>query len=257
MTYQGIDTAATINKAVAWALAMAGDSAHGYDQANRWGPNYDCSSFVISAWEAAGVPVRQKGASYTGNMLGAFLACGFRNVTAQVNLRTGAGLQKGDVLLNVKNHTEMYIGDGKVVKASINECGGVTGGQSGDQTGREIYVGSYYNFPWDCVLRYEGSGGEDKDVPTTEPETPAEDDGEVVTVAVSLPVLAKGDTGEAVKAMQAVLIARGFSCGWWGADGEFGDGTDKAVRKFQERNGLEVDGIVGRETWQKLLGVRA
>ena len=243
----------TINKAVSWALSVAGDARHGYDQASRWGPNYDCSSFVISAWEAAGVPVRQNGASYTGNMYAAFLRCGFADVTAKVDLRTGAGLQKGDVLLNVKNHTELYIGNGQNVKASINERGGVTGGQTGDQTGREIYVGSYYNFPWDCVLRYEGSGGEDKDAPATEPETPTKDDGEVVTVAVSLPVLAKGDTGEAVKAMQAVLIARGFSCGWWGADGEFGDATDKAVRDFQKRNRLEVDGIVGRETWRKLM----
>ena len=247
----------TINKAIAWALAIANDSAHGYDQANRWGPNYDCSSFVISAWEVAGVRVKQKGASYTGNMYAAFLACGFRNVTAQVNLRTGAGLQKGDVLLNVKNHTELYIGGGRVVKASINERGGVTGGQTGDQTGREIYVGSYYNYPWDCVLRYEGSGGEEDDTSSGADAPPSPqgegNDGEVVTVAVGLPVLAKGDTGEAVKALQAVLIARGFSCGWWGADGDFGDGTDKAVRKFQERNGLEVDGIVGRETWRKLM----
>ena len=248
----------TINKAVAWALAIASDSAHGYDQANRWGPNYDCSSFVISAWEAAGVPVKQNGASYTGNMYLAFLNCGFRDVTDEVNRRTGAGLVKGDVLLNAAHHTELYIGDGKVVKASINERGGVTGGQTGDQTGREIYVGSYYNFPWDCVLRYMGSGGEEDDTSSgadapPSPQGEGRDDGEVVTVAVSLPVLAKGDTGEAVKALQAVLIARGFSCGWWGADGDFGDGTDKAVRKFQERNGLEVDGIVGRETWRKLM----
>ncbi len=243
----------TINKAVDWALATANDPAHGYDQANRWGPNYDCSSFVISAWEAAGVPVRQKGASYTGNMLGAFLACGFRNVTAQVNLRTGAGLQKGDVLLNVKNHTEMFIGDGKVVKASINERGGVTGGQSGDQTGREIYVGPYYmpSYGWDYVLRYMGSGGEDKDAPANEPEKPAEEPAEAPTI--NLPTLRRGDQSRTVRMLQACLIDLGYSCGPDGADGEFGDNTHAAVCEFQSDLGLEVDGIVGPQTWYAIM----
>lgn len=48
----------------------------------------------------------------------------------------------------------MYIGDGQEVEASINEFGGVTGGQPGDQTGWEFTVRSYRNYPWDCVLRY-------------------------------------------------------------------------------------------------------
>ena len=37
-------------KAVTWAIRIANDPAHGYDQDNRWGPDYDCSSLVISAW---------------------------------------------------------------------------------------------------------------------------------------------------------------------------------------------------------------
>ena len=28
---------------------LAADNSHGYDQANRWGPDYDCSSAVITA----------------------------------------------------------------------------------------------------------------------------------------------------------------------------------------------------------------
>ena len=46
-----------IQSAVAWARGIAADASHGYDQANRWGPDYDCSSFVISAYKAAGVPL--------------------------------------------------------------------------------------------------------------------------------------------------------------------------------------------------------
>ena len=48
----------------------------------------------------------------------------------------------------------MYIGNGQLVQARINENGGTTGGKTGDQTGQEIAVSAYYDFPWDCVLRY-------------------------------------------------------------------------------------------------------
>lgn len=149
-----------IEKAVTWALQIAQDPVHGYDQTRRWGPDYDCSSLIISAWQQAGVPVKTAGATYTGNMAPAFLRCGFEDVTAEVNLTTGAGLQRGDVLLNAQHHTAMSIGNGQIVHASINEAGRAIGGKTGDQTGREICVRSYYKYSkgWDKVLRYVGSG---------------------------------------------------------------------------------------------------
>lgn len=150
----------TIEKAVTWAVQIAQDSSHGYDQIHRWGPDYDCSSLLISAWQQAGVQVKTAGATYTGNMAPAFLRCGFEDVTAEVNLTTGAGLQRGDVLLNAQHHTAMSIGNGQIVHASINEAGRAIGGKTGDQTGREICVRSYYKYSkgWDKVLRYVGSG---------------------------------------------------------------------------------------------------
>jgi hypothetical protein len=151
----------TIDTAVSWALSIAADDTHGYDQANRWGPDYDCSSLVITAWEKAGVPVRtQGGSTYTGNMYRGFTACGFLDVSKNINLSNGDGLKKGDVLLNTADHTAMYIGGGKLVQASINEFGGVTGGNPGDQTGKEIWTRSYYNYPWNYVLRYPGASSE-------------------------------------------------------------------------------------------------
>lgn len=145
-----------ITSAVAWAVAIANDPAHGYDQHNRWGPDYDCSSLVIQAWENAGVKVKTAGATYTGNMKTIFLANGFEDVTSQINLSTGSGLKKGDVVLNISNHTEMVYNDsGHLVGARISENGTIYAGQEGDQTGEEILVrGYYYNYPWDCVLRY-------------------------------------------------------------------------------------------------------
>ena len=144
-----------ITKAVEWAVRIANDDSHGYDQAERWGVDYDCSSLVISAYEQAGVPVKEAGATYTGNMKQAFMKCGFKDVTKEVTLRTGRKVEKGDVLLNEANHTALAIGDGQIVHASINEKGKITGGKKGDQTGREIYIRKYYNYPWDCVLRLE------------------------------------------------------------------------------------------------------
>ena len=149
-------------KAVEWAVSIANDPSHGYDQSNRWGQDYDCSSFVISAYKHAGVPLT---CTYTGNMRSDMLMHGF--VTVGVDLATGAGLQPGDVLLHETKHTAMYIGNGKIVQASINELGTVTGGRPGDQTGNEINIRSYYNFPWEMVLRYIR-----KEEASAPPETP-------------------------------------------------------------------------------------
>lgn len=144
-----------IDDAVSWAVDIANDDTHGYDQTHRWGPNYDCSSLVISAWEAAGVDVKANGANSTRDMCAAFLKTGFTDITSQVDVATGSGLEAGDVLW-MKGHTCMYVGDGQVVNASHNEHGHITGGKTGDQNGKEIDVQSYYKKHWTKILRYEG-----------------------------------------------------------------------------------------------------
>lgn len=57
--------------------------------------------------------------------------------------------------------------------------------------------------------------------------------------------------GEPVRQVQQALIAAGFDVE---ADGIFGQGTDRAVREFQQEKGLTADGIVGEET-RRVLGV--
>lgn len=54
-------------------------------------------------------------------------------------------------------------------------------------------------------------------------------------------------TGDTVL-LQELLLHAGHPVS---VDGSFGAGTDAAVREFQRRNGLEVDGIVGPKTWMK------
>jgi hypothetical protein len=168
-TYQGTsggnnNNAQKVENAVIWLINIANDETHGYDQENRWSPDYDCSSFVISGFQQAGIPLKSNGATYTGDMKQVALNTGFTLVDWGNN---ESNLVRGDILLNETHHTCVYIGNGQIVQASINELGTVRGGQTGDQTGKEIYVRSYYNYTygWDCVLRYGsgaiGSGGTD------------------------------------------------------------------------------------------------
>ena len=72
-------------------------------------------------------------------------------------------------------------------------------------------------------------------------------------VTVNYPTIKLGSKGSDVKKAQQLLIAKGYSCGAAGADGDFGAGTYNAVKKFQADNGLEADGIVGANTWAALL----
>lgn len=143
-----------IKKALKWMRDTANDDTHGYDQTHRNGPNYDCSSAIITAYKSAGVDT---GATYTGNMYENFTRHGFTDVTKTVNFATQNGLCDGDVLLAPHHHTAMYNGAGTIVHAGSNENGRATGGKSGDQTGKEFCIRSYYNFPWVYCLRYTGT----------------------------------------------------------------------------------------------------
>ena len=76
------------------------------------------------------------------------------------------------------------------------------------------------------------------------------------TCKVTLPILTKGDSGEAVKAMQNLLIGLGYSCGSKGADGDYGNGTEKALHAFKKAVGLKVTSTCGIQTWSALLGIK-
>ena len=65
-----------IENAVTMAEAIALDDTHGYDQVDRWGnPNYDCSGLVINCLENAGIPAKQKGATYLITSPGDKICC--------------------------------------------------------------------------------------------------------------------------------------------------------------------------------------
>lgn len=59
----------------------------------------------------------------------------------------------------------------------------------------------------------------------------------------------KGAEGNITYLIQAMLVCHSFDID---ADGIFGPATENAVKEFQSRNGLSVDGIVGKNTFNKL-----
>ncbi|MEO1431309.1 MAG: peptidoglycan-binding protein [Cyanobacteria bacterium J06633_8] len=68
----------------------------------------------------------------------------------------------------------------------------------------------------------------------------------------NLPTLRRGDTGKDVEFLQKRLNIWGTSLV---VDGIFGAATEETVKKFQAQYNLTVDGIVGTQTWTKLLTV--
>ena len=232
---------------------------------------------------------------FTGNMLSAFKKCGFKDITSSINLSTGSGLKRGDVLLNRQKHTAMYCGNGYEVEASINEKGGAIGGKPGDQTGREFLKRTYRNFPWTHILRYTDEMP--KPVETvTKPDTKIDTvkevqiwlnnnyssgltldglygsitkkalvkalqkelgfvgkdiDGEYgIKTNAKVKVLRKGNKGNLVKVLQALLVCNGQKAAY--VDGDFGSGTEQAVKTIQALHKIEVDGEAGKDTFSKL-----
>lgn len=214
-----------IDDAVWKAEAIAADNRCGYSQVNRWGPDYDCSSLIITALKYAGFDTQ--GMTYTGNMAAGLMSLGFRNIIEEVNISNGSGLQRGDILL-CSSHTAFYCGNGKIVHASIDENGQTVGKTPGDQTGREICITNYYNKPWTGVYRLES------------------------LITVQLPQLRRGSKGNYVQTLQILLNGRGYNCGE--ADSDLGPKTEKAIKELQSDKKIEVDGIVGPDTWSRLLG---
>lgn len=66
-------------------------------------------------------------------------------------------------------------------------------------------------------------------------------------------VLKNGSEGDDVKEMQQALIGLGYSCGSYGADGEFGDCTEMALRAFQVAHGVTKTGKYDAETHKALM----
>lgn len=68
---------------------------------------------------------------------------------------------------------------------------------------------------------------------------------------ITMDTLRKGSKGTQVRVLQWLLNENGYNAGT--VDGIFGANTQNAVKAYQEATGLAVDGVVGKNTWSKLL----
>ena len=71
---------------------------------------------------------------------------------------------------------------------------------------------------------------------------------------IKTPLLRGGEAGEGVRMLQNILNARLSTSNQLQLDGVFGRSTRKAVMRYQASVGIDVDGVVGAETWGSLLG---
>ncbi len=81
----------------------------------------------------------------------------------------------------------------------------------------------------------------------------SEEEGGEEMCEITVPVLRYGATGASVEAMQVLLYGSGHGLPNYGMDGEFGGETESALKQFQKSNGLTVDGVCGRKSWEALL----
>lgn len=145
----------SIETAISWAVATAYAAEHGYSQINRNGPDYDCSSFVSTALASAGFDIAKTNTTRT--LYASLLAIGFEAVADTV-------IKRGDIFLTPGKHVVLAISAEKIVHASQDENGGITGAESGDQTGKEICVRSFYTPPygWEYHMRLKEEPKQEK-----------------------------------------------------------------------------------------------
>ena len=106
--------------------------------------------------------------------------------------------------------------------------------------------GKKQNLPWCavfiCAVMYNAYKDNADPQPTPTPDP---------TVKVELNVLRKGSTGGQVQTIQALLNS--FIGTKLSIDGIFGSKTEQGVKDYQKSRGLTVDGVVGAETWTRIL----
>ena len=144
-----------------------------------------------------------------------------------------------------EGHCGVYVGNGLAVECTYKWKDGVqytAVANMGTKSGYNCRKWEKHGkLPW---LTYE-----------PEQQSKQETDNSKADYTLDMAYLHKGNKGDTVKSLQILLIGRGYSCGSLGADGDFGTATDTAVRTFQKAKGLKVDGVVGKDTMSKLLGV--
>ena len=177
---------------------------------------FDCRGFTYWCLSQVGITIKGGGATSQYNTAANWLQRGeigdMPDVVCCVFQRRNGRMQ----------HTGLHIGGGKVIHCSA----GVQWGDTSDK------AWTHYAIPAGLYTAEEiaAAGKPDTSKPTE-------------SVVFNL---RRGSKGADVTKLQTALNALGYACG--AADGIFGAATEKAVRTFQQANGLVVDGIAGKAT---------
>lgn len=152
---------------ISWAVSIAEDDSHGYSMARRTGPDYDCSSFVYYALLNGGYEQIKTYYSYPFTV--DYIASTLTDMGFTIIPYSYDSLVAGDILISSGDeHTEIYIGDDKLVGAHGCQPSESHPGRSpmpGDQDGTELSVCSFFDLeeqPWVTIVRPpmgSGSGG--------------------------------------------------------------------------------------------------
>ena len=197
----------------------------------RWYPGgttrfFDCRGFTRWLFKQVGITIKGAGATsqYDDNSnwaeKGPIEQMPRDKVCCTFRYDSGTGKME---------HTLLYDGEGNY----IHDSGEVK------KTAIGRYKATHYAIPKGL---YDGGSSEPVTPPTPDKPTPSEN---------QYPTIRHGDRGAAVRKCQELLNMN------FGArlevDGIFGPATERAVKEFQRRNNLTVDGIVGPRTWKKLI----
>lgn len=133
------------------------------------------------------------------------------------------------IILWKNNHVGIYAGDGIVYEAKGHAYGVIAS---------KVTSTAWKKWGKLPFIKYE-------ETPAPQPEpTPG------ATCTPTAPVLRRGDKNASVRRLQAILNTYGFELD---IDGSFGPKTEAAVRSMQIAFKITNDGVVGAETWTRLL----
>lgn len=172
----------------------------------------DCSSLLLTSLKEIGIDIHN--ASYTGNMENLTTGGDFQRII----IKPGVAFYRGDILVKhisgSNGHTVLYLGNNKIAEACNKKNG--------------LRITDYYTNGYQYILRYTGQ-----------------------TIKVNLPpTIKRGSKNIYVGLLQTFLNM--FDGQRLKIDCDFGSKTNDAVKNFQLKYNLEVDGIVGVNTWSKI-----
>ena len=143
-------------------------------------------------------------------------------------------------------HVGCYIGNGDVIEDAETKTGVIKSRIAdskwkwwGERNGMEFDVSE-----GTVILPAEDTEKPGENAPN-QPSEPTDD-------KTDYPTLRRGDKGQKVRELQALLLSHGYALPKYGADGDFGAETEKAVKAFQRDWGLKEDGIAGPKTFEML-----